>query len=552
MNDQTNPVNATTVKAATDSVVERQSTDSAPSAPPSACSVLSAALPNPASPPSAPPRLRCADRQQQLPAMIIDELIEPDHPARAVWRFVETLELSPLYDAIRSRLGSDGRSAIDPLILLALWLYATLDGILSARRLAKLCQRDHPYRWLAGGIAVNYHTLADFRVDHLEFLEYTFEHSVEVLRQQGFVKLDRVAQDGMRVRASAGAASFRRRETLEKALEDAQAEVDRLDRQLQETAQQETAAPQQAAGPAVETVATQRVDTAEPAVQQEVTTEPAVQQEVAAASLAVQHEQAAASPQIQQEAIAQQSAEPGDEQQTPTTRQGKAQQRAAFERLERVQQAIERLPEMEAKKKPDEKQKARVSTTDPQATVMKMGDGGFRPAYNFEYSTDTVSQVIVGVEVVTEGSDQGQVPPMLDQIEERFEKRPEEVLVDGGCANHHDVEKVQKGVEGKQGCRVYSPVPKPKKEGVDRYAPHAGDSEEVAEWRARMATDTAKEIYKERASTAECVNAQARNRGLIRVLVRGLQKVKAIALWIAIAHNVARGFALLHGYPLGS
>ena len=88
-------------------------------------------------------------------------------------------------------------------------------------------------------------------------------------------------------------------------------------------------------------------------------------------------------------------------------------------------------------------------------------------------------------------------------------------------------------------------MPKPKKEGVDRHAPHAGDSPEVAEWRQRMGTEEAKEIYKQRAATAECVNAQARNRGLIRLLVRGLQKVKAVALWLATVHNMARGFALL-------
>ena len=142
------------------------------------------------------------------------------------------------------------------------------------------------------------------------------------------------------------------------------------------------------------------------------------------------------------------------------------------------------MTEMEATIKPGEHKEARVSTTDPQATVMKMADGGFRPAYNVEYSTACRGQVIMGVDVVTVGSDQGQLPPMLDQIEHRFEHLSNEVLVDGGFANLKDIEKVQAG----KTCEVYAPVVKPKKEGIDRHEPKATDSEEVAAWRKRMGT----------------------------------------------------------------
>ena len=130
---------------------------------------------------------------------------------------------------------------------------------------------------------------------------------------------------------------------------------------------------------------------------------------------------------------------------------------------------------------------------------------------------------------------------MLDQIEERFGERPKEVLVDGGFANHKDIEDVQ---GGEKKCTVYAPVAKPKKDGVDRHEPKATDSDEVAEWRKRMGTKEAKEIYKQRAATAECVNAQARNRGLQQLTVRGVEKVKAIATWFAIVQNMARSFAL--------
>ena len=215
--------------------------------------------------------------------------------------------------------------------------------------------------------------------------------------------------------------------------------------------------------------------------------------------------------------------------------------RHAEERVERVEQALERMPEMEAKIKPGEKKEARVSTTDPQATVMKMADGGFRPAYNVEYATTCDGQVVVGVDVVTVGSDQGQMPPMLDQIEDRFEQRPE-----GGVGRW----RLREPGRHRERCnpvgsaQVYAPVAKPKKETVDRHEPKATDSEGVAEWRKRMGTEEAKEIYKERAATAECVNAQARNRGLGQFMVRGLEKVKSVATWFAIAQNMARSFAL--------
>jgi transposase len=426
----------------------------------------------------APPRLHSPDRQQLLSPRTIDELLESDHPARAIWSYVEGLDLAPLYDRIRARGSVAGRPAIDPRLLVALWLYATLSSFRSARELADLCIRHDAFRWLAGGVSVNYHTLADFRTDDPEFTEQLLTQSVEVLRQQGRIDLDRIAQDGMRVRASAGAASFRRRATLERLLQEAQAEVQRLHQELAATA-------------------------ADPTASQGVATEQASADE-------------------------------------PPSPQQAAAMRHAEDRLERIEQALERMPEMEAKIEPDEDKEARVSTTDPTATVMKMADGGYRPAYNIEYATACHGQVIVGVDVVTQGSDQGQLPPMLDQIEDRFGERPQEALVDGGCANFKDIAHVQ----GEKKCTVYAPVAKPRKEGVDRHEPKATDSKEVAEWRQRMGTPAAKEIYKERGATAECVNAQARNRGLQQLTVRGTEKVKAIATWFAIAHNMARSFAL--------
>jgi transposase len=405
--------------------------------------------------------------------------LEADHPARAVWSYVQEVDLTLLYDRIRARGSVAGRPAIDPRLLVALWFYATLSGFTSGRELAALCRHYEPLLWLAGGVSVNYHTLSDFHTDNPEFVEQLLKHSVEVLRQQGLIDLGRIAQDGMRVRASAGAASFHRRETLERLLQEARAEVRGLRQKL-------------------------AAKDADPTSSKGFTTE---------------------------------ETPPGKPARSP---QQAAALRQAEDRVERVEEALERLPEMAAKIKPGETKEARVSTTDPQATVMKMADGGFRPAYNVEYATACAGQVIAGVEVVTVGSDQGQMPPMLDQIEERFEQRPNEVLVDGGFANLEDIETVQAGGQ----CQVYAPVSKPKKADVDRHEPKATDSAEVAEWRQRMGTKMAKKIYKERAATAECVNAQARGRGLSQFMVRGLEKVKSVATWFAIAHNIARFFAL--------
>src|ERR1700720_437792 len=186
------------------------------------------------SPPQGRPRLRTIDRQQLLPPMPLDQLIEPDHPARSVWRFVEGLDLSLLYDRIRSRENTPGRPATDPRILVALWLYAILYGVISARRLEDLCTYHNAFRWLRGGAPVNHPLLSDFLLEHIDFLERLFTHSVVVLQQQGLVDLDRVGQDGMRVRASAGAASSSRSVTLEKLLEQARQDVQELPEELAE------------------------------------------------------------------------------------------------------------------------------------------------------------------------------------------------------------------------------------------------------------------------------------------------------------------------------
>lgn len=412
------------------------------------------------------PRLVVPNRaQMELRTVDLESLLPPDHPARAVWEFVESLDLSPLYAKVQSVEGRAGRPAIDPRIYMALWLYATIEGVGSARALERLTRQHDAYRWILGGVTVNHHSLSDFRVQHGEFLDQVLTQSVAVLMAQELVTLNRVSQDGIRVRASAGAASFRRRPSLERCQQEAQEQVERLRAELDKDPE-----------------ATNR-------------------------------------------------------------RQAAARQRAAEDRQRRVKAALKQMPGVEAKKSAGEKDKARVSTTDAEARVMKMGDGGFRPAYNGQFAVDTETQIVVGVEVSNSGSDQGQLVPMLEQLEERYGKIPGESLVDGGFAGLKDIEKASE-----MGTDVFAPVAKPKDETRDPYVPLPTDSPAIATWRQRMGTPEAKEIYKQRASTVECVNALARNRGLQRLLVRGQDKARAILLWFAIAHNMMRTLSLGAGW----
>ena len=414
------------------------------------------------------PRIVAPNRGQiELRSVDLDGTLPLDHRARLVWEYVESLELTELYDLVQAVEGRAGRPPADPRVLLALWLYATIEGVGSARALDRLTEEHDAYRWLRGGVPVNYHMLADFRVAHEALLDRLLTTSVAALMSAGLVTLQRVAQDGVRVRASAGAASFRRGQTLQECLEDAEEQVETLRKEL-------------------------------------------------------------------------------DDDPAATSRRLKAaKERAAEDRKKRVQEALKQLPEVEAKKDAKSKDKARVSTTDPDSRVMKMPDGGYRPAYNVQFATDTATQVIVGVDLDNAGSDQGHMPPMVEQLQERYDQVPPEVLVDGGYAKRDDIEKVAK----ERNVTVYAPVSKPKDATRDPHQPLPGDSPEIAAWRQRMGTDAAKEIYKERASTAECVNAAARNRGLRQFLVRGLRKVRAVALWYALAHNLLRMLALRATVP---
>lgn len=429
--------------------------------------------PKPA-PPSGTPRLRYAQRNQvEMRCESLDHLLPPEHQVRIVWGFVEQMDLSPLNAKIRAVAGHPGRDTNDPRILVALWLYATIDGVGSARELDRLCGEHLAYQWLCGDVSMNYHTLADFRPQHADFLRDVLAESVAAMQHQGLIDLKRVAQDGMRVRAHAGAKSFHRKPTLERCLEEARQQVEALEKQVHEDAN------------------------------------------------------------------------------AVNRRQEAARKRVAEERLERTQQALEehaKLIDLREQQKREkgakyDPEKVRASTTDPEARQIKMSDGGTRPGYNVQFSTTTEGGVIVGVGVTNSGSDSGQLVPMVEQIKEDQGQAPAEVLIDGGLTNLEDIEKVHEEHQ----VKVFGPIKdeeKKKASGIDPYEPRRTDGPGVAAWRIRMGTAEGKQIYRLRGQTAEWVNAGARNRGLYQVRVRGTQKVLAVALWYALAHNLLRWHAL--------
>lgn len=404
-------------------------------------------------------RVKRANRSQSvLDAVCLDELIPANHRARAFWALLEKLDLSSFYEPIRAREGEAGRPALDPRMLCCLWLYATSEGLGSARHLARLCERDAAYRWICGGVHVAAHTLSDFRVGNEQALDTLLSELLAVLMRRGVVRLTRVAQDGVRVRASAGAASFRRERSLRKCLKDAQEQVRLTRQQLDAPARDES-----------------RVKSA-------------------------------------------------------------AKARAAQEIEARVSEALAELEEVRGSKtrhKTKTPSEMRASTTDPESRVMRMPDGGYRPSYNAQIATDTESRIVVGVSVAQSGSDMNQLTPMLQEIDRRTGRLPDEHLVDGGYVKKQAIEDA-----AAQGVEVYAPQSK-LREGAS--ASRWDDGKGVAAWRERMESDEGREIYKERGSTAETVNADLRQwRGLRQLPVRGTGKVLSVLLWMVLSYDLMR------------
>jgi transposase len=433
--------------------------------------------------PPAAPRLRRADRAQVLLLpRALDEMIPADHLARSVWAVVERWDLSAFLAIVAARGERPGRAATDPKVLIGLWLFAYTQGVGRGRELDRLCDAHDAYRWLAGGVSLNYHTINDFRVDHEQALDGLLTQMLATLTAGGEVRIGRIGQDGTRVHAGAGRGSFKKREALEQHLADARRHVEAMKQQAE--------------------------DPATPA------------------------------------ASAQQKA---------------AQERAARERVERLERAMQEIKKVEEakaaqKEKPSKHEPAKASATDPEARQMRMPGGGTAPGYNVQLAVAVPdggiehaagaaapARAIVAVGVTNAGSDVHESTPMRKQVEQRLGHTIDEHLIDGGYIGLDAIDEA-----AADGVTVYAPVPKPKKKDVDPHQPKKTDSEAVAEWRPRMATAEAKSIYKHRAATCETANAECRTyRGLGPMLVRGVHKVRCVALWSALAYNLVHFAALL-------
>lgn len=327
------------------------------------------------------PRLMTPDRRQmRLVPTCLDQVLPEDAPARAVWAYVEHLDLSVLYKDIKAVEGAPGRPAIDPRLLLALWIFATSEGVGSARQIARLCERDLAYRWLCGDVGVNYHALADFRAKNAAGLEQLLTRHVAALASVGVVQLKNIVQDGVRVRASAGSASFRRRARLEDFEREAAELVAALKKELED-------APESS-----ERRHTERLK---------------------GAALR-RHEK------LQQALKRAQTLE--EKREKTTSHKSKAEQAKSKRKVATGD--------------------VRASTTDPDAHRMKMADGGYRPAYNEHVAVDPNSGFIVATLTTNEGLDGAMLPPMIEKITKLYDVVPDAIIADGGFVTKDAIDRL--------------------------------------------------------------------------------------------------------------
>lgn len=470
-------------------------------------------------------RVKPVDRSQVVwHALDVEELIEQDHPARAIWSLTGQLDLKGFYAPIQAVEGLAGRTPWDPRLLVSLWAYAYSRGISSAREIARRCAYEPPFQWLCGLEVINHHTLSDFRVAHGQALQELFVELLGVLSAEGLVSLERVMHDGTKIKACASADTFRREERLYRHLEAAREQVQILAQEFNE--------------------------------------------------------------------------EP--------TRQQAARQRAARQQQQRVEQALEQLEQIrQAKPQAKEKQTVRVSTTDPEARVMKQPDGGYAPSYNVQISTEASHKVIVGVGVSQSGNDYVELSGGMARVEQNLGAKPQQVVVDGGFTCRENIMAMaaqnidligswrqpvasgagsdMSGVSGEFAASAFQ-----YEAAQDRYRcpvgallAHQGQREvtggvrhdyragasvcrvcafkaqccpntvrgrsisrlvedsQVRQFREKMETTSAQEIYRQRAPVAEFPNAWIKDKvGLRQFRLRGLFKVRLEALWACLTYNI--------------
>jgi transposase len=482
--------------------------------------------PQPKAAQPAPARVKPVDRSQMVwRAVDVQELIAEDHPARAIWALSEKLDLKGFYAPIEALQGVAGRTPWDPRLLVSLWVYAYSRGISSAREIARRCAYEPAFQWLCGLEVINYHTLSDFRVAHGQALEQLFIGVLGVLGAEGLVSLERVMQDGTKIKAAASADTFRREERLRANLEAARQQV---------------------------------------------------------------------------QALAQEAKE-------DLTRQKAAQQRAARERQQRVEQALEQLEQIrQTKREAKEKEQVRASTSDPSSRNMKQADGGFAPSYNAQISTEASHKIIVGAAISQSGNDYGELSDGVARVQQNLGAKPQQMVVDGGFTCRENILGMAtqgieligswrepaadaRGLSAEFGASAFQ-----YEAAEDRYRcpagallPHQGQREvagglrhdyraaaslckacpfkahccpdtvrgrsisrlvedpQVRQFRERMQTSSAQEIYRQRAPVAEFPNAWIKDKlGLRQFRLRGLLKVGWELLWACLTYNIQQWIRL--------
>jgi len=438
------------------------------------------------------------------------------------------VDLNPFMRGVRAVEGRPGQATVDPRLLASLWIYAYSEGISSARELSRMCEYEPGCQWLTGMGTVNHHTLSDFRVEHKEALDGVFVEVLGLLSAEGLVELKQVTLDGTKVKANAGKDTFRREERVKEHLELARKQIEQMGDPRSEASSQRTA---------------------------------------------------------------------------------KAKERVLKEKKERLELALEELKRIQEAKPDKEKAEARVSTTDPEARVMKNSDGGYQPAYNVQVATCVAHGIVLDLQAVQGGSDRDQLMPAVDRLEEKLGV-PGQMITDAGYTSHNNIEST-----AKRNIDLIAPVPegsaKPQRyeeRGIDsafhneafqydRTADHyvcpagktlklsgkqrfAGriqmrylarpsecracpfrdqccpnarsrritrsqDSETVKAFIAKMQTEEAKQIYRQRPQVAEFVNAWIKDKlGLRQFRLRGLAKVQVECVWAGLTYNIQQWIRL--------
>jgi transposase len=467
------------------------------------------------------PLIRYVNRQQMSwRAVDVEKLIEEDHLARAIWALVGRLDLSAFYQGIESSAEEGGRPAFDPQLLISLWVYAYAQGIGSAREVARRCEFDPAFQWLTGLDEVNYHTLADFRVEKQKELDELFTQVLAALSKEGLITLEQVMQDGTKIRAAASPRSYQWESNL-------QEHWDRARRCVAEMG------------------------------------------------------------------------DPGNDEGSPRVKQARA--RAQRERQERLAKALGELEKLREKKP----EKASISVTEPEARRMKLPDGGLALGYNAQISADAAHGLIVGVAVTQEANDTGQLLPAVERIEERLQRKPEQMVADAGYTTRAAIEEMAERKVDFLGSmpredastgrtaphrlppgafifqpetnRYVCPEGKPlrsqgrfdnkKKRGliVYRYEAKFSDcqpcvrkseccpenqsrgrailrleeSAAVQAFRQKMETEEARASYRRRGRVVEFCHAWIKSKlGLRQFHVRGLRKVQMEMLWACLTYNL--------------